>query len=266
MTTQLHKESRYSESEYSDCLEKSYRVNWTIKDVLGDRAFDTSKRWLPSALSAADRITCLDDEEKIKLTHLEMGAYSHIFGYVEEFIAPMMSTLALDFKIDHREGFDALTNFAAEEVKHMNLFKEIRSKVDHTIGFSLALLDGEKDVAKFVLSKNLGAVLLLTACIEYFTQLHYTTAFKDSESLDPLTKHIFKSHWLEESQHARIDHLETLRAFSQMDEGQREQAIDHLIGLVAAVDGLLQKQTQLDLENLAKYTERKFSNDEAREI
>ena len=55
----------------------------------------------------------------------------------------------------------------------MNLFREIRSRVDQTIGFSLALLDGEKDVAKFVLSKNRGGVLLLIACIEYFTQLHY---------------------------------------------------------------------------------------------
>jgi hypothetical protein len=251
---------------YSDCLEKSYRINWTIKDVLGEREFDTSRRWLPSALSGADRISCLSEDEKIKLTHVEMGAYSHLFGFVEEFIAPMMSTLGLDFKIDNREAYDALTNFAAEEVKHMNLFRQIRDKVNRTVGFPLALIGGEKDVAKAVLSQNIGAALLLTACIEWFTQLHYTAAFKDNESLDPLTKHIFKSHWLEESQHARMDHLETLRAFSGMDEPQREQAIDDLIGLVAAVDGLLQKQSQMDLENLAKYTGREFSNDEAREI
>src|SRR5262245_47813456 len=211
--TTMQTKSTYS---YGDCLEQSYKINWRINDVLGGREFDPSRRWLPPSLSGADGISCLDENEKIKLTHIEMGAYSHIFGYVEEYIAPMVSALALEFKIDSRDGYDALTNFAAEEVKHMNLFKAIREKVDQTIGHQLTLLDGEKQVAKFVLSKNLGAVLLLTACIEFFTQLHYTTAFQDNEGLDPLTKHIFKSHWLEESQHARIDRLETLRAFAKM--------------------------------------------------
>ena len=56
-----------------------------------------------------------------------MGAYAHLFGYVEEFIAPTMVTLARDFAIDNRPAFDALTNFAAEEVKHMHLFRELRA-------------------------------------------------------------------------------------------------------------------------------------------
>jgi len=263
MSAAAQKSPSYS---YADCLEKSYRINWTIKDILGDREFDASRRWLPSALSGADRISCLNEEERIKLTHVEMGAYSHLFGFVEEFIAPLVSALGLEFKVDNREAFDALTNFAAEEVKHMNLFRQIRSKVDHRIGFPLALLDGEKDVAKFVLSRNIGAGLLLTACIEWFTQLHYTSAFQDHDNLDPLTKQIFKSHWLEESQHARMDHLETLRAFAGMNETQRDQAVDDLIGLVVAVDGLLQKQSQFDVENLAKYLGRSFSAAESKEI
>jgi P-aminobenzoate N-oxygenase AurF len=261
--TEVHRQPGYS---YADCLEKSYRINWKISDVLGAREFDRSRRWLPSALSGADGVTCLSEEEKVKLTHVEMAAYSHIFGYVEEFIAPLMSTRALDFKIDRREGYDALTNFAAEEVKHMNLFREIRSKVNGAIGLPLALLDKEKEVAWFVLSKNQGGVLLLTACIEYFTQLHYTTAFKDNESLDPLTKHIFKSHWLEESQHARMDNLETFRAFSSMTKAEKDQAIADLIELVGAVDGLLQKQSANDVENLEKYVNRKFSEADYREI
>src|SRR5262249_27981686 len=140
---------------YADCLEQSNKINWRISDVLGAREFDRSRRWLPLALSGVDSISCLNAEEKIKLTHIEMGAYSHIFGYVKEYIAPMVSALALEFKIDSRDGYDALTNFAAEEVKHMNLFKAIREKVDQTIGHQLTLLDGEKQVAKFVLSKNL---------------------------------------------------------------------------------------------------------------
>jgi hypothetical protein len=266
MGTQAETMEKESGHAYSDCLEKSYRVNWTIKDILGKREFDSSRRWLPSALSGAEAISCLTPEERTKLTHLEMGAYAHIFGYVEEFIAPLMVNLALDFKIDNRPGFDAMTNFAAEEVKHMNLFREIRSMVQRTVGFPLSLLDGEKEVARFVLSKDVGAVLLLTACIEFFTQLHYVKAFQNDDSLDPLTKHVFKSHWLEESQHARLDELETKRIFSTMSEPERDRAVDDLIGLVVAVDGLIQKQTGFDVQNLESYLERNLTEEERNEI
>ena len=247
---------------YAECLQTAYRVNWRISDVIGDHRFDPSRRWLPARLSGIDTVSCLSEEDKTKLTHVEMGAYAHLFGYVEEFIAPKMLALAQDFEIDDRAAFGALVNFAAEEVKHMNLFREVRSLVGEAVGFPLVLLGDEKAVARAVLEKNTGAVLLLTAAIEWFTQLHYLTAFKDDEALDGFTKHIFRHHWLEESQHAKMDHLETLRAFEHMTEAERETAIDDLIGLVAAVDGLLRQQTALDVQNLERYLGRPL--DEAR--
>ena len=238
---------------YGECLQNSYRVNWKIGDVVGGRHFDTTRRWLPARLSGAGAVTCLTEPEKVKLSHVEMGAYAHLFGYVEEFIAPKVVALAQDFAVDNREAFDALTNFAAEEVKHMNLFREIRAAVDDAVGVPLALLPNQREVARAVLSKNTGAVLLLTAAIEWFTQLHYLTCFKDDDSLDGFTKHIFKSHWLEESQHARMDHLETLRAFATMPDAEKDMAIDDLIELVGAVDGLLQQQSRMDADNLQRY-------------
>jgi len=244
---------------YAECLQNSYRVNWKIADVILGREFDLSRRWLPAQLSGAGAAACLDEAEKTKLTHVEMGAYAHLFGFVEEFIAPKVVSLAGDFELTDREAFDALTNFASEEVKHMTLFREVRALVDHAIGFSLALLPGARDVARAVLAKNTGAVLLLTAAIEWFTQAHYLGCFKDDPMLDPFTKHIFRAHWLEESQHARMDHLETLRAFAGMSEAQRDVAIDDLIGLVGAVDGLLREQARLDVQNLERYLGRRLS-------
>jgi P-aminobenzoate N-oxygenase AurF len=251
---------------YADCLQKSYRVNWKIGDVVDGRSFDPARRWLPARLSAADAIASLRPDEKTKLNHVEMGAYAHLFGYVEEFIAPKMVALARDFEIDNREAFDALANFAAEEVKHMNLFREVRGRIDEAVGFSLALLPGQKDVARAVLSKHTGAVLLLTAAIEWFTQLHYLSGFKDGDVLDPFTRHIFKSHWLEESQHARMDHLETLRAFSGIADEDRQRAIEDLIELVGAVDGLLQQQTRLDVDNLERYLDRPLRGSDRQEV
>jgi hypothetical protein len=63
-----------------------------------------------------------------------------------------------------------------------------------------------------------------------------------------------------------MDHLETLRAFATMNDAQKDQAIDDLIGLVVAVDGLLKKQSELDVENLSKYAGRNFTSDESRQI
>jgi hypothetical protein len=244
---------------YKKSLANSYKVNWRIEDVLGQQGFDPTKRWLPLRLSGASFVTCLDEEEKRALTHVEMAAYAHLFGYVEEFIAPKIAELSQDFAVEGREAFDALTNFAAEEVKHMNLFRRLRERVDQTLGFETQLLGDQAATARYVLSKSTGAVLLLTACIEWFTQLHFTEAFQEDGGLDPLTKRAFRAHWQEESQHAQMDHLETLRAFAGLDAAGRERAIDELIELVAAVDGLLQKQVGYDVENLARVLGRDFT-------
>jgi P-aminobenzoate N-oxygenase AurF len=251
---------------YADCLEHSYQVNWKISDLIGGRHFDATRRWLPLRLSGAARVSCLTPAEKVKLTQVEMGAYAHLFAFVEEFIAPKMVTLARDFAVDGRQAFDALTNFAAEEVKHMTLFREIRASVDGTVGFPLALLPGAPAVARMVLGKRTGAVLLLTAAIEWFTQLHYVSCFADDEALDPFTKDIFRAHWLEESQHARLDHLETLRAFAGLSGAETDRALDDLIELVGGLDGLLQTQASLDVENLQGCLWRRLAPAERAEI
>lgn len=251
---------------YGDCLERSYRVNWKIKDVLGTLAFDPARPWLPAALSGAGGIRCLDAAEKRKLTHLEMGAYAHLFAFVEAFIAPEMLALAREAEFSDEAAFAALTTFASEEVKHMHLFRIVRRQVDELLGFPLELLDGAQEAAAAVLSRNRGAVLLLTSAIEWFTQQHYLSAMKDSDELDPLTKEIFRNHWLEEAQHARLDHLETLRVFKEMDEEERDTAIGDLVWLLAAVDGLLQRQVGHDLANLGTYLGRTLTEAEQKEI
>jgi len=244
---------------YSRCLANAYKVNWRIEEVLGERRFEPSKRWLPLRLSGASLTTVLDADERRKLTQVEMASYAHLFAYVEEFIAPKVTELSQDFRVERRDVFDALANFAAEEVKHMNMFRQLRDRVNATLGFETRLLGDQAATANYVLSKSTGAVLLLTACIEWFTQLHYTETFEDDAELDSFTKHVFKYHWLEESQHAQMDHLETLRAFEGLDEAGRDRAIDELIELVGAVDGLLVKQTGYDLENLARHLGRTLS-------
>jgi hypothetical protein len=251
---------------YGGCIEQSYRVNWKIKDVLGNLDFNLDRPWLPAALSGGNGIFCLNAEEKLKLTQVEMGAYAHLFGFVETFIAPLMVDLALDSEGENLQAFEALTNFASEEVKHMHLFREVCRRVDGKLGFPLKLITGQGDVAHAVLSKNRGAVLLLTAAIEWFTQHHYVSSMNHCDELDPLTREIFRSHWMEEAQHARLDHLEALRLFKDMTTVEREEAIEDLIWLLAAVDGLLEQQVTLDVVNLSRHLGRAFTEPERQEI
>ena len=148
----------------------------------------------------------------------------------------------------------------------MTMFRQLRDSIEAQLGFRLELLGDADAVAAHVLSKSNGAVLLLTACIEWFTQRHYLECFQDDGSLDPFVKHIFKMHWAEECQHAKLDHLETLRAFDGVSDAEQDTAIDDLIGLVAAVDGLLQTQTGFDVDNLQQYLRRSFTTAERAEI
>jgi hypothetical protein len=245
--------SKYS---YEKCLERSYRVNWRIEDVLAGREFDPGREWLPRGLSAAQTVGCLAVAERRKLTHIEMAAYAHLFGYAEEFVAPTIVDLAQGLDPGDRAAFDALTNFAAEEVKHMKLFRQVRDRIDRGVGFKMELLGHQEE----------GAVLLLTACIEWFTQRHYRECFQNDEGLDPFTRHLFKCHWQEESQHAQLDHLETLRAFGGMNEAERDQAIDDLIELVRVVDSWLLEQSEHDLENFERYVGRRLTAVERAEV
>jgi hypothetical protein len=251
---------------YGGCLDQAYQVNWKVKDVLGALSFDLDRPWLPASLSGGPGLQCLTLDEKRRLTHVEMGSYAHLFGFLEAFIAPLMLDLARDTHGDNGLAFEALTNFAAEEVKHIQLFREIRRQVDQKLGFALNLIGDEAKVARMILRKSKGAVLLLVSAIEWLTQEHYLSAMRCADELDPLTKEIFRCHWMEEAQHARLDHLEILRFFKDATAAERRQAVEDLIWLLATVGRLLQVQVNHDLANISTYLDCHLSEAEWEEV
>jgi len=74
---------------------------------------------------------------------------------------------------------------------------------------------------------------------------------------------VFLFHWREESQHAILDELEWRREHASMTDQQRDQAVDDLIELVGAVDGILQVQAEADADYFVRTAGRPFSDDEA---
>ena len=97
-----------------------------------------------------------------------------------------------------------------------------------------------------MLGASTWAVLALTCDIELFSQAHYRSSIDPDRDLDPLWKDVFLFHWREESQHAILDEMEWLRENDKLDAAARDQAVDDLIGLVGAVDGICQLQAKAD--------------------
>jgi hypothetical protein len=62
---------------------------------------------------------------------------------------------------------------------------------------------------------------------------------------------VFLFHWKEESQHAILDELEWRREDARLDASARDAAVDDLIALVGAVDGILQLQSGEDARYFA---------------
>jgi len=77
-------------------------------------------------------------------------------------------------------------------------------------------------------------------------------------TLSELYKDVFFFHWREESQHAILDELEWRRENANLSAGERDRAVDDLIALVAAVDGLLQAQAAADAGYFMKICGREF--------
>jgi hypothetical protein len=251
---------------YSEILQNSLKVAWTEGEVLEGRDFDYSKRFLPNRLSGVDGIHCLSDDEKLKLNQIMGNAYCHIFAYVEEYIVPQALEAAQRDVYGDETRLRTLLRFAEDESKHQELFRRSTALFEKGFGVKCGLIPGREDVARVVLSKSRLCGYLLTSMIEWFTQLHYVEHVRDRAELDGLFRDLIRYHWMDEAQHAKIDSLLIDEITREIDEEGRETAVDELLELGGAVDGLLSQQADLDLESLEQAVGRTLSEDDRAEI
>jgi hypothetical protein len=108
--------------------------------------------------------------------------------------------------------------------------------------------------------------LLLTSMIEWFTQLHYVEHVRDHEQLDELFRDILRFHWIDESRHARMDSLLIQEISASLSSEQRDQAVTGLLELGGAVDQLLARQVQMDIDALERAAGRTFTPSQRDEI
>jgi hypothetical protein len=250
---------------YETCLDGSVKNAWTVDDCFRGRDFDFTKPFLPERIAGVSGIGCLSDTEKRKLNQIRGNSYCHIFAFVEEYIVPMV--------VDHARGdvygdetrLWSLLRFAEEEVKHQEMLRRACSQFEAGFGTSCGLVPGREQVAGVVLGTP-PLTALLTSMIEWFTQLHYVEHVRDRAELDELFRDILRFHWIDESRHARLDSLLIDEVASDLGPEEREAAVDGLLELGSAVDGLLAQQVELDIDALQIATGRTFSEPEREEI
>jgi hypothetical protein len=256
-----------AEGRYAKCVEVSKRVRWDIeRDVIRGRQFDFSKKFLPDALSRLDALDFITPAEHRFLSQIQGRTYANTFGLVERFIGPKIAEISRDHWLGDQKAFEALVRFTDEELKHQELFRRLDEMAAAGMPAGYTYVPQPNDVAGFVLGKSTWAVLGLVCHIEIFVLSHYHQSIDPDQDLSALWKDVFLYHAREESQHAILDELEWAREDAKITAEQRGKAVDELIELVAAVDGILVAQAAADAGYFAAANTRRLTDAQVKSV
>ena len=252
---------------YQTALAASDRINWKIEDLIGgDKKLDFTKPFMPESLAQVKQLSFLTDEEKKTLNQIRGHEYLSMFGLVEEFILP--------YVVDHARpklsGDDyrvrALLKFAGEEAKHIHLFKRFRQEFENDFGSKCDFIGPAEDISRFVLGHSPLGVGIGVLHIEWITLRHYVEGVQDNQDLDPQFKNLLKNHWLEESQHTKLDTLMIEEIVSNATSQEIDQAFKEYGEIGAFLDQGIQQQAAFDVESFVQATGRKLTKSEREEM
>jgi hypothetical protein len=263
------KEERKMQHNYSyqSALAASERIGWKVDDIIGgDKQLDFSKPFMPESLAQVKQLSFLTNEEQRTLNQIRGHEYLAMFGLVEEFILP--------YVVDHARlqlsGDDyrvrALLQFAGEEAKHIHLFKRFRQEFEHGFGSKCDFIGPAEDVSRFVLSHSpLGAGLAILH-IEWITLRHYIEGVRDNQNLDQQFKSLLKNHWLEESQHIKLDTLIVESVVKEASPKEIDQAFEEYCDIGMFIDNGIKQQAEFEADSFVQATGRTLSKSEREEM
>lgn len=232
---------------YARCIATSRRIRWDIdQDVIRQRKFDLSHKFLPDGLSLANELPFLGESEQRFLSQVQGRTYANMFRLVERFIGAKILEISRDHWLGDQVALEALVRFTDEELKHQELFRRVEQLAAEGMPDGYRFTPDANDVASFVLGKRTWAVLGLTCHVELISQAHYRASIGTAPGLSDLYKDIFMFHWREESQHAILDEMEWMREHGKLDAAERDAAMADMIEIVGALDQILQHQAEAD--------------------
>ncbi len=199
------------------------------------------------------------------LNQISAHQYLSIFGVVEEFILPFV----VDHARPHLLGDDwrvrAILNFAGEEAKHIQLFKRFHQAFVRGFPVECQMIGPSEAIGAEILKHDPLSVGLVILMIEWMSQQHYLGSIRDDGDIDPLFKSLLKNHWMEESQHAKLDTLIVDALAVGRTEEQIQLAIDEFFEIGAFLDAGLKQQAGFNLDALERAIGRKLEDREALE-
>ena len=252
---------------YQTALAASERIGWKVEDLIGgDKKLDFCKPFMPESLAQVKQLSFLTPEEQLTLNQIRGHEYLSMFGLVEEFILPYV----VDHARPQLSGDDyrvrALLQFAGEEAKHIHLFKRFKQEFEEGFGSKCEFIGPAEDVKRFVLSHSpLGAGIAILH-IEWITLRHYLEGVRESQDLDGQFKSLLKNHWLEESQHTKLDTLMVEEIVARSTAKEIDQAFQEYGEIGAFIDQGIQQQAEFDVESFAQASGRNLSGSEREQV
>jgi hypothetical protein len=252
---------------YQSALAASERIGWKIEDLIGgDKQLDFTKPFMPESLAQVKQLAFLTPQEQLTLNQIRSHEYLAMFGLVEEFILPYV----VDHARPQLSGDDyrvrALLQFAGEEAKHIHLFKRFRQEFEAGFGSKCDFIGPAQDVSRFVLSHSPLGVGIAVLHIEWITLRHYIESVRDNNDLDPQFKSLLKNHWLEESQHTKLDTLIVESVVSAASAKEIDQAFEEYAEIGGFIDNGIKQQAEFELQSFEQATGRTLSKPERQQM
>jgi len=252
---------------YQSALAASERIGWKVDDLIGgDKKLDFTKPFMPESLAQVKHLSFLTPEEQVTLNQIRGHEYLSMFGLVEEFILPYV----VDHARPQLSGDDyrvrALLQFAGEEAKHIHLFKRFRQEFEAGFGSKCDFIGPAEDISRFVLSHSPLGTGIAILHIEWITLRHYIEGVRDSQELDAQFKSLLKHHWLEESQHTKLDTLMVEEVVVNSTAQEIDQAFAEYADIGAFLDKGIQQQAEFDVESFVQATGRDLSSTEREQV
>jgi hypothetical protein len=252
---------------YQSALTASDRIGWRVEDLIGgEKKLDFTKPFMPESLAQVKQLSFLTAQEQLTLNQIRGHEYLCMFGLVEEFILPYV----VDHARPQLSGDDyrvrALLQFAGEEAKHIHLFKRFREEFDEGFGSKCDFIGPAQEVSRYVLSHSPLGVGIAILHIEWITLRHYIEGVRDNQDLDPQFKSLLKHHWLEESQHTKLDTLIVDEVVANTGAEQINQAFEDYADIGGFIDNGLQQQAELAVESFVRATSRDLSKSQRQEL
>ena len=248
---------------YEATLEASDKINWRVEDLIGgDKRLDFTSRFFRNRSPVARHSTFSRSEERLTLNQIRGHGYLYMFGLVEEFILPFVLDHARPMLHGNDARVRAFLNFASEEAKHIDLFKRFRADFLSSFPTECEVIGPPEAVAQAILSKASPG----NGSGHSAHRMDDTAALPGQRGrqsqLDPQFKSLLRHHWMEESQHAKLDTL-MVHAISETCSAQeRANAINGYLEIGGMLDGAMVQQVKFDFESLKRATGRAFTPEE----